>query len=257
VQVALDAGPDLVSLAVANAAKAPAAVFFPYRYADAAERWLADNPGGRAAVLGGAREAPEGGEAAWFQTDGATDAYRAGLFIALSLAEATAEQEKAPAEGENGEKTPKNAEKPPEKGEVYVFQGDRFLSMEEKEAFSRGLSEGGWEKSPVYPPGSWEYSRENIAFAAVFGKGGAFFRAATRAPFVIAAWADPASLPADCALILDDSAAGVAVPAFRLLEKGEKRGRIPSRPEAAAGLTKKTAFGRIKRLMFAAKTADN
>jgi hypothetical protein len=58
VYIAPGAGPDLISLAAWSASKGAFAAFFPYRYHEGAERYLADHPGERAAVLAGRRQMP-------------------------------------------------------------------------------------------------------------------------------------------------------------------------------------------------------
>jgi hypothetical protein len=140
VYVALNAGPDQVSLAVELAASKPHAVIFPYRLREGAERYFRDHPEVPAAVLGETTFAA-GGTAglSWFFTDTPADLYRAGRLAALcALADTDAQ------EGE------------PVAGEILYF-GEPPAGGG-RGAFERGLSEQGFSGVPRYIQPDSEYN---------------------------------------------------------------------------------------------------
>jgi len=248
VTVADGAGPDLVAQAAASLSQKPYGVFFPYRYREGARRYLKDRPGSPVVILGGRNRPenkgePDAADPWWFCTDTLGDLYRAG-FLAGEF-----------------------ALQDPESGGAALYQDG--LGETERTAFSRGLSEQGWEGTPFFSSNAESASRflkEKNACLVLLKKGDARFFEDSGA-IVLFTWVDPALTPQKTTAVFDDSPWAQLGLALKSLKK-EKI------PPGVAGLSlipseltvlrqkygkKKGTFGinRIKSLKYMERNTDN
>jgi hypothetical protein len=194
-----DVGPDMILFAVEAVSSRPYCVIFPPRYAGAAERYAGQFPGvisillenagavsGRAPPRGAEKPAGEG-RLRVIRTGGETDFFRAGLCAGIIG---------------GGE------------GRVSVFL-DRSAASGEREAFSRGLEEGGAKNPPVFFGPASSPDSFNDAACVVFAGSGVEIPEKSRVPFILFTWLDPAFCPGGTLLVFDDSPWALAVPAVK------------------------------------------
>jgi hypothetical protein len=231
VTVADGAGPDVLLVAIDQAASRPYCVLFPRRYTEAAVRFAGQFPHIPAVLLeshstGDIQE----GNLFVYSTGRETDLYRAGLCAGI-LAGAGKWQ---------GEARNDPSETPAVPGKVVFFQ-DRSVTQPERDAFSRGLLEQGIEAPPLFLGAAAQLtSTRDVACVVLAGGTPDFPEKNFKIPLIFVTWLDPALTPRETALIFDDSPWAMAVPAFRMAARKVPSGTIPS-----------------KTLIFPAHIADN
>jgi hypothetical protein len=203
VQVSESAGPDGIAIAVKSASPAPYSAVFPYRYMAAARYYLGENPGTPVLRIGGrVRGFPAEDGLSVFYTDTAVDFYRAGLCAALFA-------------GEGG-------------GTVLFFQ-DNSVSQSDRDAFSSGLGQGGFEGRPVFLSLTSDYSAwQNVSCALATGSASRLFEQGIKMPVLLFSWIDPKFVPGNVMVLFDDSPWALTLRAVRAVEKGEKGGLLSS-----------------------------
>ncbi|MCL1812134.1 MAG: hypothetical protein FWG29_01285 [Treponema sp.] len=246
IAIAEGAGADLVTQGALSLSRQPFAVFFPYRYREAAWRYQNNRPGSRVVVLAGrkARENDYGSEnnsqgstaiseamsglPLWINTDSETDLYRAG-----ALAGIYTQHEKQ------------------NRGIALFYEG---LNYEEKAAFVAGLDDQQWDGSPSYSPDLTETDLscavilENFRFGEE-GKAGSL---------ILFTWMDPALAPRKTLAIFDDSPWAQISPAMDIIKKGRHGTLIPSEITILRGdKTKKDVYNEINRLKILKKRVEN
>lgn len=233
------AGPDLVCQGAISLSRRPFAVFFPYRYREAAGRYLQARPGAAVAVLAG-RELPDEGAGydsgepglpLWFFTDTETDLRRAGAFAGVFARFCL----QNPVLNEDGivQTTQK----------VAVFYDK--LSETEKAAFKAGLENQGYTPQPLFladPP------EEQIACAVLIDS----FQAVSdwsAESLIIFSWLDPAMAPGRALAIFDDSPWAVLGPALIMINKEKPLNLVPSTIIVKRGdKTRKALYYEINKL---------
>jgi hypothetical protein len=208
VRMAESAGFDVVAVMVKEAARAPHAVVFPYRYAAAARRYQEDNPQTPTIILLGRMESDreesdrEESGARVFRTDGELDYYRAGLCAAVL--------------GTGG-------------GDVVPVYEDGQTTAADEEAFAAGLSEGGSGSEPLYlAPGAEYTAWQNVSSAVAVGLAVRLFEQNVTVPVLLFSWIDPERTSRSVKLVFDDSPWAQVLPAVRAVERGETGGSLPS-----------------------------
>jgi len=248
ITVADGAGPDLVAQAAASLSQRPHGVFFPYRYREGARRYLKDHPGSPVVILGGRNRPENKGEPAatdpwWFCTDTLEDLYRAG-FLAGEF-----------------------ALQDPEGGGAALYQDG--IGDTERTAFSRGLSEQGWEGTPFYsssPDGASRFLKERNTCLVLLKKGDSRFFEESGA-IVLFTWVDPALTPQKTTAVFDDSPWAQLGLALKSLKKEKIPPGVAGISLIPSELTvfrqkygqKKGTFGinRIKSLKYMERSTDN
>lgn len=196
IEIASEAGPDLVAQAAASLSQRPYAVFFPYRYREGANRYLKERPDILVFVMGG-RNRPDGkpDQPWWFCSDSVTDMYRAGLLTGeLALQE-------------------------PEKGGAALYH-DR-LGADETAAFKQGLEDQGWKEEPFISTNTettLRYLREKTACLVIYKKGDIRFYD-EMGKSILFSWMDTAFTSGRTAALFDDSPWAQLGPALKLLKK--------------------------------------
>ncbi|GHU85117.1 hypothetical protein FACS189473_3740 [Spirochaetia bacterium] len=264
VRIAEDAGEDVAVFAVRSAAEKPFCVLFPYRYHNEAKRYSGEFPESSVAVLQGRfRDLSDSGGAAnlfFFGTDSALDFYRAGQCAAI-FARPVPPEKVSPEAGKSGDSGEASAESPEaevqEPGTIFLLQDD-LVSDGDREAFSRGLAENGYDRTPVYQNAGTAFTtRPNTACAVISGAAQNFFEQSLDIPVLLFSWIDPALTPARIKLVFDDSPWALAVPAVKTI--GRQRavsdindsGNIKSIPSEiqllSRRISRKERLGDIKR----------
>lgn len=200
VEIADNAGPDLVVFAVEEVSSRPWRVLFPYRYYEGALRYARRFPERAVAVLGGREEALfGGGEVVFISTDIESDYYRAGRAAAILAGE----------------------------GNILFFQ-DFPVHPETAVSFRQGLREEGYGKEPIL---IWSFPDSVIpgvscivstSILPFYGEKG------PAAPLILFSWLDPALTPAEAVVIFDDSPWALALPALESLSRPGGGGSLPS-----------------------------
>ncbi|GHU02962.1 hypothetical protein FACS1894147_06090 [Spirochaetia bacterium] len=202
VNIAEDAGPDMVAFVLEESEKSPYAVLFPYRYYEGARRYADKFPQLPVLVMGGPGGAGGGteGDSGGLELIGAdteTDCYRAGLAAALLN------------RGKGGK--------------VGFFHGGA-LDSADRDAFLAGLREGGAEDPPLYIEGNGGNAPwQELSSAVVRGTGGAqmLLERNLDIPVVLFSWVDPELTPRTVKVVFDDSPWALAV---RVLENKGRKG---------------------------------
>jgi hypothetical protein len=213
VQVAENAGSDVVIFAVESAAKKPYCVLFPYRYQGEAERYVREHPEVPATVLLG-RFRNIGDETSFgISTDTEGDFYRIGRLAAV-----IARTRNMAPEGE-----------PETPGRVLFFRDD-MVSPEDWEAFKRGLKEEEHPWDPLDVWGSMDYTvPESVSCTVLTGLAEFFLEKNLDIPVILFSWADPALTPSRVKVVFDDSPWTQAAAAVKILAGEREPGNIPSR----------------------------
>jgi hypothetical protein len=207
VPVAESVGADVIVYAVEDVAaklfSRPLCVLFPGRYAEAAVLYRQNFPETPAVLVAGPETTRTGFEdLPVFTTDRPRDFYRAGLCAAILA----------------GEK----------QGKIPVFL-DRFAQSAEREAFIRGLREGGNQSSPFFLHTFSElFDFSDVSCAVLAGSGGEYLEQNLAFPVILFTWMDPELIPREVVLAFDDSAWGLAIPAAKMAAAKETKGLIPS-----------------------------
>jgi len=244
VDIAAEAGPDLVAQAAASLSRRPYAVFFPYRYREGANRYLKDRPDSFVFVLGG-RNRPENNpdQPWWFCTDSVTDMYRAGLLTGeLALQE-------------------------PEKGAAALYY--EKLGTGETAAFKQGLEDQGWKEEPFISTNAettLRYLKEKTACLVIYRRGDIRFYD-EMGKSILFSWIDPFFISDRTAALFDDSPWAQLGPALKLLKKEKISPGMTGFSLIPSGITVfKRNFGqkmgniginRIKYLKYMDRNTDN
>jgi hypothetical protein len=192
-RIADEAETEAVMFAVQDAARCPLVAVFPYRYYDAALRYAQANPASTTAVISGTNDVSASGAPALFvKQDENADFYRAGLCAALFSAR-LAEPFKLTTT-EDGDK------------KVLVING-RNSPAQSREAFERGLRDGGSSAACDFRTATSGYSTSNLSCAALWGPANDFLYGSLEntIPEIIFSWVDPAFLSPNVKIVIDDS----------------------------------------------------
>jgi hypothetical protein len=202
-RVAENIGSDVVVFAVEEAAAAPYAVLFPYRYYEGARRYAGQYPEVPVVLLGnGIGKSPAAEASLFIRTDRRTDFYRAGRCAAVFALDGG--------------------------GQVLFFQDD-LVSLEDREAFLLGLQEQGYDQRPIYISINSEYAAlSDISCVVMTGPAAAFLEQNEKIPIILFSWVDPAITSAEIKLIFDDSPWALAVRVVEMVSRGQEPGPIPS-----------------------------
>jgi hypothetical protein len=255
VRAAETAGPDAILLLLEAASPRPYCVLFPRRYGESALRYADRFPAVPALVLGapvsgrGDASGEEGGPALrYVETDTETDVYRAGRCAAILAGAGT---EGAAGAGRTaGEGAA--AELPAAVGDgILVFQQGP-ASRGEREAFARGLRDGGIDTEPRYPDISAPVSGyRGLSVAVLAAKPADFFEQNLPVPVILFSWLDPAVSSRETKVIFDDSPWAMAERAVKMAGNGDSALSIPS---AAHVFPERTGGGEtLRRLREAAR----
>jgi hypothetical protein len=247
------AGPDAIVLILEAASPRPLCVLFPRRYEEGARRYAARFPGVPALILGAsapvteAGAGPGGGDDSslrYVAVDARTDFYRAGLCAAILAGTGTGKNAgdgaaaETPAAAGNG---------------ILVFQR-RAAPREEREAFVRGLLDGGIDSEPRYPDLSSSISGyRDLSVVVLAAKPADFLEQQVFVPVILFSWLDPALSSRETKVVFDDSPWAMAVRAVKMVKNGDSAFSIPS---AVHIPTEKTGDGEtIRRLKKAARAS--
>ena len=228
VLIADGVSPDMVIFAITEASRQPSCVLFPRSQAMAAQRFHEQFPEIPAVVLSGLVTIPElpppDGFLCVYGTDRELDMYRAGLFAGiLGIAR------RKPAS--QTEKQPETAAAPAVAAQTYVFWQDNYMPAEGRELFSQGVREKDPESNAIFVNLAAQLpDSKGIACVTLTGAGAEYLERKAAIPVILFSWLDPAMLPREVIVQLDDSAWALAVPAFRMALQGQAEGKIPSKP---------------------------
>ena len=220
--IADGAGPDVLVLALEEAAARPYCVIFPNRYAEGARRYNDRFPGIPAILLTGRAGTGAGdfGEReAFFVFSGSVglDYYRAGLCAGILA-------------GTDG------------RGIAALLDG---AQTERRTDFTQGLRDAGIETDPLFPfVVSQLDAKDGYAAVVIAGFGGEYLEKNPRWPLVLFTWLNPALTSRETAVIFDDSPWAQAAAAVQMAGKNQKTGEIPAK---ALIFPKKVADDRIIR----------
>lgn len=219
VTVAESAGPDIAALIVEKTARAPKAVFFPYRYLEAARLYKENRPEVTVFITGGQK--PRGvTNLAFVFTDTAADLFRAGL-CASFLA---------------GSK------------KVLIFT-DGTLQTENREAFQEGIRTQA-ESDPIFINAQTDYSSyTDVGCVVLAGPAVKFLERKLTIPVILFSWVNPDLTPLTVKLTFDDSPWALAVKTLKSsIESGEIF--IPSQATVISGrMEEKKDFRKLQGLI--------
>ena len=214
VEIANDAGDDIVRFAIQDVSENPYCVIFPNRFVHSAVFYHEQNPEIPVLLLEGRNPQDsnlpailQNGRFFIYKTDINGDFYKAGL-AAASLSEKS-----------------KN---------IVVFIDiiqDSIIGFQAREAFFLGINEYFlFEEQPqVHFFYSFSDLLENIEISCVLmtGAGSEYFETNTGSPVILFSWLDPLLAPSATAIIIDDSPWAQAAAAVKMAEKA-KEGIIKS-----------------------------
>jgi len=216
---------DMVIFAINEASPQPACVLFPLSQAQSARRFHEQFPETPAVILNGLVTAvnlplPDG-FLCIYGTDRAVDLYRAGLFagiLGISRRNLALQSEKQDGIPSNSPQT-------------YVFWQDLFMPTDGRELFLRGVRENDPDANVIFINVAAQLpDAQAIACATLTGAGAEFLERSAPIPQVLFSWMNPALVPRDVIVQLDDSVWALAVPAARMAMQQQAEGKIPSRP---------------------------
>ncbi|MCL1928444.1 MAG: hypothetical protein FWG07_06610 [Treponema sp.] len=216
------AGPDLVTQGAISLSRRPFAVFFPYRYREAAWRYLTSRPDSPVVILAG-RKTQGSDETShnmqeneaivpplWVYTDSETDLYRAGVMAGVFVRY----------EKQNGENTDNWGDIVNQ--EIALFHEGH--NNEEITAFIAGLEEQQWTDFPLYSP---DLADINLSCAVILDN----FRFNAEGKvnsLIFFSWMDPALAPRKTLAIFDDSPWTQIGPALGYIKQGRQNALVPS-----------------------------
>jgi hypothetical protein len=226
-----DAGADMVSLAVKAAAAEPYCILFPYRYAEAAERYAKQWVSVPVAVLGQHNQKPPDGTI-FIQTDMETDLYRAGLCAAVLARTSGTETEETDTQKK-----------------ISVLQKES-LSSTDKQIILDGLKKQDFEQNPQYTMASANYNADRKdAAVLILGQANSFFDQNVRAPVVLFSWVNPAATASSVKIVFDDSLWALAVPAVQAARITGTEGHIPSKIVLVSARIEKSVLRDLKKAL--------
>jgi hypothetical protein len=217
------ASPDILVVAISEAAGHPYCVLFPGYLAQAAERFHLQFPETQAVILCGYSPSsglpqPDG-VLCVYRSDLDTDLYRAGLLAGLlGLKRSSAE---------DAQRT------------CSLLQ-DRYIQGPGRELFSRGVRESDPDAVARFANSASDMPGTGVSCAVLTRSGAEYLDKNPQIPLILFAWLDPYMLPAETAAVFDDSTWALVVPAVQMAVNSQAEGKIPSKP-----------------LVFSGKTADN
>ncbi|GHT79568.1 hypothetical protein FACS1894130_08660 [Spirochaetia bacterium] len=217
VRIAEDAGEDVAIFAIGAAATKPFCVLFPYRYYNEAKRYAGEFPAVPVGVLQGRLRDLSGPppNLFFFGTDSTLDFYRAGQCAAIFAQSMIGAGESL---AESPDAAGVSAQTASEPGEILFFQDD-LVSEEDREAFSLGLAEKGYGRTPVYQNAGASFTpRPDTACVVIRGAAQSFFEQSLDIPVLLFSWIDPALTPDRIKLVFDDSPWALAVPVVKMIE---------------------------------------
>jgi len=208
VEIAGDAGEDIVPHAIAEVSGKPYCVVFPFRFSRSATAYSEQNPAVPVIILEGRHQYRRLVPGLFvYKTDIEADFYRAGLAAAIM---------------------------------TTVYQGNVAVIMEPRQfsafrdtarpAFSRGMEEKGSTRETLFfhslseVPQSGEYACVMLA-----GTGSDYFDRKTGVPVIMYSWLDTSLVPMNTALVFDDSPWAQLRDAVSLFSAGEEQGTIKSK----------------------------
>jgi len=228
VAVANDAGEDVVPFAVSSAAMKPFCVIFPLRFVKSARLYRELAPNIPIVVLEGRYlegESPaesvlgvESSEYFIFKTDLNDDFYRMGLAVTLiKLKPIKKDDVSLPGDGKNEAKRER----------IIVFIDQRLNEM--KDVFLRGLYDRGKLLETSFLNHYTQYIEiPNLYCVILAGMGNDFLEKKAEVPVVSITWLNPALLPFDVVMIVNDSPLAQARQAVKMVKTGVKSGLIKS-----------------------------
>jgi hypothetical protein len=238
VLVADGAGSDVVNFAIQKAASQPFCVLFAYNQTAAALFFHEQIPKTPVVLISGLVSVPEipspDGFLCVYGVDRPVDLYRAGLFAGI-LGNVS---QKQPQKTKNKDKSA--AVSPETTSKTYVLWQDRYVKTAERELFSRGIREHDPESVIIFANSSTEIPDKEISCIVLTGAGAEHLGKNPQMPLILFSWMDPAFTAQEVAVLFDDSAWAVVVPAVRMAAQKQAEGKIPSKP-----------------LIFSTKIADN
>jgi len=213
VAVADDAGDDIIQTIVEKASSKPLCVIFPLRFARVARSYREKKPEIPVVLLEG--RYIEGENPSYFaiggntedyfiyKTDISTDFYQAGLAAAII-------------DGEKNER-------------IAVFI-ESDIQSGANDALAKAFYDA---KKPLQTSFFTSFSQfsgsQNISCVISTGVGAEYMEKNEEIPVIFFTWIAPELIPADVALIFNDSPWVQAVPAVRMVKAGMKKGQIPSK----------------------------
>jgi hypothetical protein len=194
VRMADEASVDVVVFAAAEAALSPYAVLFPAIYHQGARRYAEQAPDIPVGVLGsipGGDARPPG--TLFIEADRKTDLYRTGRCAAIFARSGG--------------------------GGVLFFTGN-LINPDEREAFSKGLRDQGFENPPLFVDRSENYTPPaEISCVILAAPAENYLENNPAIPAVLFSWMDPGITPRGIKLIVDDSPWAQAAAAVKLLHR--------------------------------------
>ena len=224
VMVADGASPDMLLVAVTEAAGKPLCVLFPNVYASAAALYHEQYPEIPAVLFAGNADTSGFPDPDDFlsvcRNDTATDLYRAGLMAGVLS-------------GKN------NA---PDQGQMSVVLLLNRPQDPEKELFAGGVNAANPDLGVVFAGNVSEMPEERTISCVVLaaGAGADHIERKPNVPIIMFTWLGPEFIPNNIMAVFDDSPWALAVPAVRAALKNGGQVKIPSKP-----------------LIFSGKIADN
>jgi hypothetical protein len=219
------AGPDAVILMLEAASSRPFCVLFPRRYEEGARRYAARYPAVPALVLGASALVSEAGENSgegkgpaprYVATDAETDFYRAGRCAAVLAGAGT--------EGNAGAGAGVSAAG----AGILVFHR-KDAPRGEREAFARGLLDGGIDSEPRYPDLSAAVSDYgNLSVVVLAARPADFLEQRFPVPVILFSWLDPALHSRETKVVFDDSPWAMTVRAVKMVNAGSSASSLPS-----------------------------
>jgi len=210
VEVANNAGADIIRYAVAEISLRPYSVVFPRRFAQSAEIYQTQNPEVRTIVLEGRyTEDQINREGVYsYSSDTESDFFRAG-YAAAAFTESRIANIAVFIE--------------PAQYSIYGFQAEK--------AFLQGLDDLGSMANAYFFTSFSDFPEDlEISCIVIAGAGWEFLEGgSTGVPVILFSWLDPFMAPADIVLMIDDSPFAQLSDAVLLSEAGFGRGSIKSR----------------------------
>jgi len=224
VVVANDAGEDVVPFAITQASIKPFCVLFPLRFVGSARFYKNLGLNVPIVVLEGRcleEENPaesilgeEKSDYFIFKTDISDDFYRIGLAVTAIKSKIVQKQEESANEDDK-------------KGKVVVFLDSKLDNM--KDIFLRGLYDRGeLYETHFFNSFSQYYDFADLHCVVMAGTGAEFVEKKTETPLLLFTWLDPALLPFDVVMTVNDSPLAQARQAVKMVGSGVKRGLIKS-----------------------------
>ena len=217
VMVADGASPDMIMMAIFEAASRPYMVLFSNYHSAAAQRFHTDFPATPAVLISGISSPQPSlspGELFHVYTiDLHTDMYRAGILLGI-LAGLWNNPEQ-------------QAESPIRHN--FAVWADNSVTSEHHELFAMGVREEDPEASVVFANRLSDIPDAEILSGLVLTvPGGEYFNNNPQMPVILFSWLNPGFTPREVSVQFDDSPWGMIVPAVRKAEQGELYGQIPS-----------------------------